>query len=69
MSGIRIESSFFSKICDTLDDEDIAYSVWNAEAFLSENYTGPIDLECVNKTQWNRFVEIVKSIAFPTSHE
>ena len=63
-TGIRIHPEYthrFNDICDALEAAGIEYSLWNAEAMLDTDYSGPIDLNCDNASCWGDFERIVKS--------
>jgi hypothetical protein len=60
--GIRIKSENFSAISDALEKSGIDWSVWNAEAMMDPNYSGPIDLECHDNHRFGEFSRIVRSV-------
>jgi hypothetical protein len=69
--GIRIPSEYSSRLSDisnALEIAGISHGVWNAEAMITPNYNGPIDLECKDLKRWNDFERIVKAFTAPQIH-
>jgi hypothetical protein len=59
--GKTIPMRLFNKVTAALSAENIEWTIWNPEVLLIENYNGSIDIECLERSHFDRFQTIVNS--------